>query len=266
MASDKLDLQDKLIAFKTIIKVIGAPVATVLTGDPFVGAGATNLFLETFFGVQSELKMKRVHSFLEKLENGIKEIDKELDWEKVDKIEFGDLLETAILKSSRQRREEKIERFKRIMVNQLLEPVEYDYATKFFELLEKINEKQFKLISDFVALDKVIKAKVGKRMKLQAKTGIKWHDGLVDKLKSPDFQDELDEMSKLSKEIDALYVKKKIALRIFDIEEKSFMQNELRAWGLIYNPSEGRISDKGEFHYYFCTSLASKFVEFTSSS
>ncbi|SFC55385.1 hypothetical protein SAMN04487891_113111 [Flagellimonas taeanensis] len=261
MSSDKLDLQDKLIAFKSLIKIVGAPIATMVTGDPFVPTGVTNLFLETFFGIQSELKMKRVHSFLEKLEKGIKEIDKDLDLEKVDKIEFGDLLETAIIKSTRQQQGEKIERFKSIIINQLVEPVEYDYAVKFFELVEKLNEKQLIVFSEFVGLEKEIKARVIERRKLEIRTGIRWKDEFVDVLKAPKFQNEVDQMSKLSNEINDLYDKKRMALDVFNADEKSFMQSELRAWGLIYNPAEGTFGDTGHFYDYSCTSLGIKFIE-----
>lgn len=267
MSEDKLDLNDKLIAFKTIIKVIGAPIATVLTGDPFVGVGATNLFLESFFGIQSELKMKRVSSFIGKLEKGINAIDGELDLDKIDKIQFGDLLETAIIKSSRQRKEEKIEKFKNILIKQLIEPTDYDYATKFFELVEKLNEMQLSVLFEFINIDKKIDLDVIERKRLEKLTRIKWNDKYLETpLKGPNIhQKEIDQMHEISKGIHLSSFKKKQALKIFPLEERQFMQSELIFLGLVYNPAQGRASDTGEFHNFRSTSLASKFLGFIKS-
>jgi hypothetical protein len=44
--------------------------------------------------------------------------------------------------------------------------------------------------------------------------------------------------------------------------EFNFLLNDLRILGLIYNPSEGRASDTGEYSGYRCTPLATGLIKF----
>ena len=281
MGKDKLDLQDKLIAFKSLIKIIGTPITTVATGDPFVAAGVTNLFLETFFGIQSELKMKRVYSFLEKLEKGIKEIDKDLDLDKVDKIEFGDLLETAIIKSSRQGQEEKIDRFKQILIGQMLHPEPFDYLVRYFEIAEKLADSQLIILKKYVSTEKDLieiqeslsgvikekedteKASIEHKMFHQGKESENWGATLkvreamkkgIEKLKSKEFD--------FQNDYNAIRRERNEQFQILGEGEFNFMLNDLRTMGLIYNPAEGRASETGEYSGYRCTPLAIGFIKF----
>ncbi|MDC6389216.1 hypothetical protein PP182_11030 [Maribacter sp. PR1] len=272
MGSDKLDLQDKLIAFKSILTVIGAPVATALTGDPFVATGVTNLFLETFFGIQSEVKMKRVSSFLEKLEEGIREIEPEFDLENTQRIELRDLIETAIIKASRANSENKIERLKKILIGQIKEPEEYDYVSRYLDLASLLNDNQVLILSSFVntevefvahqdALRELNKELEENRLKKGELSGNHVSVDLLNKLAN-----EKEEISsrirEKQKDFNRVYQKRKHQLEILGKEEYNFLLNELRVFGLIYNPYEGMFGNEGEYADYRCTILAKGFMKY----
>ncbi|MEX0287725.1 MAG: hypothetical protein AB3N14_01305 [Flavobacteriaceae bacterium] len=279
--TDKLDLQDKLIAFKSVLKVIGAPLAAAVTGDPFVAAGVTNLFLETFFGIQSEVKMKRVNMFFIKLEKGIQEIDKDFDLDKADKVELRDLIETAMLKSSRATTEGKIERLKKVIIGQIKYVDQYDYVTRYLDLAEKLNDKQVIILAKYVETEKefiVIQEEIA-RIYEQKEDAEKTYSLMRaayqenDLRKGKPSKKQLEAMKKGMVRIEGEILEKqndynrirRVRNQQFNIlgeHEFNFLLNDLRVMGLIYNPSEGRASDTGEYSGYRCTPLATGFIKF----
>ena len=279
--SNKLDLNDKLIAFKSLVGIIGAPVMTAVTGDPFLATGATNLFLETFFNIQSEVKMKRVNLFFNKLEKGIQEIESDFDLNKVDKVDLRDLIETAMLKSTRANSERKIERLKKIIIGQIKYAEKYDYVSRYLDLVEKLTDNQIVILVKYVKTEKEfikIQSETSDAYK-QKKEAEKSYSLIQSKtlgkgvVHGKPSSTKLNQAKQHVESIDGKILEAQNAYnrirrerneqsKILGENEFNFLLNDLRVLGLIYNPSEGRASDTGEYSGYRCTVLALGLIKF----
>ncbi|MDK8643461.1 hypothetical protein [Niallia taxi] len=118
---------------------------SVLGAIPYVGS----LLSEIFFDYRGRLKQERINSFIEDVQQYlISQVDEqEIDMDHIRSEQFGDLFESIIYKVSQNSQKDKINRFKLILINQMIAPYQTDYSETFLDIVSKINEKQIEILN-----------------------------------------------------------------------------------------------------------------------
>ena len=257
-------------AFQTVAQVIIAGAAATII-DPVVGAGAGALASQ-FFGLRGQLKMARANSFVIELGKYMQSVKGDFEWENANREDFGDILEEVINKVIRTSSEKKRERFKLTVAGQIINPLPYDYISRFINLIEMLSEEQIIILKTYVSTEEEfinIQAETAKIYETK-ESSLKAQNNLVlnkanekltkqTKMRLQSLEGEI-----LEKQNAYNRIRRKRNERIKNIGENefNFMLNDLRVLGLVYNPSEGRASDTGEYSGFRCTRLAMEFMEF----
>jgi hypothetical protein len=127
-----------------IIKEVGVVLSRgVLGAIPYVGTALN----ETIFDSRGRLKQKRINQFVEELSKYLEQINEDqIDFEFIKTDDFGDLFESLLKRVIYNKSLEKLHRFKKILVNQMLEPRPTDYTETFLDIVSKINEHQVEIL------------------------------------------------------------------------------------------------------------------------
>lgn len=125
--------------------LLAALTAVGTGGDPYVAG--TSAFLGQFMSLRNKLKVNRVTNFVEELGEYIESIDRDLNWKNVDKNDFGDFFEMLLLKVSNTDSKTKIERFKKLLVNQINEPKSIDVIQRYLDLVSDLTENEVLILS-----------------------------------------------------------------------------------------------------------------------
>ncbi|NGF76547.1 hypothetical protein G5B10_11720 [Fluviicola sp. SGL-29] len=114
----------------------------------FIPAGP---ILEIFWSYRNNLKQKRVLDFSESIKTALEKIgEKELDSSNIQTEDFVDLMELVYVKVMSTRSAYKLERFRNILVNQIIQPnVETLLFKKYVNLLDQLEDVQILILSDF---------------------------------------------------------------------------------------------------------------------
>lgn len=117
----------------------------VLGAVPYVGT----LLNEMFFDYRGRLKQERINSFIKELQTFmVSHVNEgQIDFKHLKSEQFGDLFESIIYRVSQNRSQERLHRFKSILVNQMIAPYETDYTETFLDIASKINEKQIEILN-----------------------------------------------------------------------------------------------------------------------
>ena len=110
---------------------------------------------ELAFDYSSRLKQERLNTFVEKLKVYFESVDEDnVDKENVLTEDFHDLFEVILRKVSMTKSEEKIERFKSIVVGQLKSPKEFESVERYVEITSKLSEKQMEILFSYYSNNK----------------------------------------------------------------------------------------------------------------
>lgn len=133
---------------KIVIQATGISLTKGVFGAlPYVGT----LLNEAVFDNRARIKQERINHFIKELQDYLsREVKQdEVNFNYIKSEEFGDLFESIIVKISQNRSEEKVHRFKRVLVNQMTTPYETEYIETFLEIVSKINEKQIEILNTY---------------------------------------------------------------------------------------------------------------------
>ncbi len=98
---------------------------------------------EVIFEHHSRIKQERVNYFILSFTKYLKDQGLEsVEIEKVNIEDFGDVFEMIIRKVSQTKSKEKIERFKKILIGEILKPKDSEFKETFIDIVGKLNETQ----------------------------------------------------------------------------------------------------------------------------
>lgn len=119
--------------------------ATKIIAGLFPGGG---IFTELFFEYRGRLKQNRINNFITTLQEYLKEASQkeDINFEKISGEEFTDLFESVLRKVMLTNSFEKIDRFKKILLNQITHPINNDFAETYLDIVSKINEKEIEIL------------------------------------------------------------------------------------------------------------------------
>lgn len=114
----------------------------------FIPAGP---IFEAFWSYRNDLKQKRVNEFSESVKTALEEIGgTEMNASNLQTEDFVDLMELVYIKVMSTRSAYKLERFRNIMVNKIVEPdKERHLFKKFVNLLDQLEDIQILILDDF---------------------------------------------------------------------------------------------------------------------
>ncbi|MGB5822157.1 MAG: hypothetical protein WBG90_21925 [Saonia sp.] len=273
MKDDSKEIATEVISTLSQI-FIGAMTAVASGSDPYTaGAG---VFFGQIAALRSKLKINRVENFVMELGKYMESKNVSFDWENVNSHDFGDFFEEILMKISRTSSENKLERFKLLVMGQIVSPISYNYILRFVELVDKLQDLHIDILTTYVstedefikiqdALSKIYKEKDDTdimllKVKSDSRASKKQTDIMtkgMERLKG-DILDKQNGYNRIRRTRNS-------QCKILGENEFNYILNDLRVMGLIYNPSEGRASDTGEYSGYRCTPLAIGFIGYLSN-
>jgi hypothetical protein len=102
---------------------------------------------EVFFDYRSRVKQERLNVFIEELlkyleSNNLKSIPAEIQQSE----DFGDLFESIVKRVIQTNYEEKMNRFRNVVIDYLSNPIKLDYSDTYLDIIDRINEIQIKIL------------------------------------------------------------------------------------------------------------------------
>lgn len=120
--------------------------SVIKTVFSFIPAGP---IFDSFWNYRANLKQKRVIDFSESVKNALEEIGgNELHSSNFETEDFVDIMEAVYMRVMNTRSAYKLERFRNILVNQIIEPkTEIDLSLKYIQLIDELSEFQILLLA-----------------------------------------------------------------------------------------------------------------------
>ena len=118
----------------------------VLSSIPICGT----ILDEVLFGYRSRVKQERLNRFVEELEKYFRLIHSgDIDREHLESEEFGDIFESILRRVVNTASEEKMHRFKKILLNEMTRTYTSDFKETFLDIVSRINEDQILILNRF---------------------------------------------------------------------------------------------------------------------
>ncbi|MEM7106437.1 MAG: hypothetical protein AAF502_25135 [Bacteroidota bacterium] len=109
---------------------------------PYVGGS-----INTMIDHRNRVKQKRLNHFVELLRQYFEgQKEDRIKLHVLDTEEFGDLFESVISRVVKTKSEEKLNRFKNILVNQLSESQKFDFSETYLDLVFFLSDKQIEIL------------------------------------------------------------------------------------------------------------------------
>jgi tRNA splicing endonuclease len=106
--------------------------------------------LYAIFEARGRIKQNRVNNFIEGFSEFLGQYSEEkINLEQIGKEEFGDFFEELIIKVAKTHSAIKIEAFKNLLANQLIEPKAIEYADLLLDIAGNLQEKQIPILHGF---------------------------------------------------------------------------------------------------------------------
>lgn len=125
----------------------------VIGAIPYAGT----LLNEIIFDYRSRLKEKRLVGFVEELEKELSKYDEtKIDFEYLKTDEFSDILEEILKKVVTSNSDEKIKRFKKILIGEMTASNNTEFKLTFLDITSKITETQILILKEHNSIGRSI--------------------------------------------------------------------------------------------------------------
>lgn len=261
-------------SFSILSQIFIPAIASTLISDPNYAQGTSTFVLQMLGQVQSEVKQKRVESLVFGLEQLLKKHDPNFKFDEANIQEVRDLLETAIINASRANSESKIERLRRVLVGHIMEPQPFDYTSRYLDLAIRLNDDQVQILDVYYQTEhklKTIRTELRSIHKILEDSEKIESKILGSKPRASEkvkkiFKEKKSQTEGTLEDLQNVFEKminiRRNKIKEYESEIFQFLFNDLRVLGLVYNPSEGRVSDTGDPAYYHCTALGNGFIKY----
>lgn len=243
---------------------------------PLIGSALTHLSFE----YSSMLKQKRLNNFFEKLQHYMEGVtESEINLGNILTEDFHDIFE-AILKSvSRTQSEEKLERFKNILIKQMRKLEDYRDIEPFIEITDKLSETHITILNFYNEnhsfqkdFEEIINRERKTLMKLKQKHDViditKFNQVKLRMLK----QESLKQIEDCEKNIERMEEDYMDNFHSIDFENKElltssknlYLINDLKNMFLIESTSDKRV--KKDLHSFMITSFGIEYIDYVKAS
>lgn len=127
-----------------IIQEVGISVVKGAIGAiPLVGTALN----EVVFECRGRIKQGRVNRFIAELTKYMQEVtENQINYPHIKSEEFSDIFESILKRIVYNKSEEKMHRFKNILIKNMMVISNSDYSETFLDIVSKINEKQIEIL------------------------------------------------------------------------------------------------------------------------
>lgn len=110
---------------------------------PYIGTPLNEILFEH----KGRIKQERLNKFLQNLKDYFETVNEvSINDSYINSEEFGDIFESVLEKVSKTSSEEKLKRFKQILIKQIEIPEKTEYFESFLDVISKITDKQFEIL------------------------------------------------------------------------------------------------------------------------
>lgn len=104
---------------------------------------------EVFFDLRSRVKQNRLNHFVNELSVYMEEVSEDnINPEYIKSDKFGDIFESIIRHVINTGSEEKLHRFKKILVKEMISESNSNFIETFLDIISKINDKQIEILNE----------------------------------------------------------------------------------------------------------------------
>lgn len=221
---------------------------------PYIGTPLNEILFEH----RGKIKQDRLNKFLQNLKDYFDTVSEApINEAYVNSEEFGDIFESIIEKVATTQNEEKLKRFKQILLKQIEIPEKREYIESFLDIISKITDKQFEILikqndyaNEYVSLRDRID---GINISDDNPDGFAYH------LNSHERQELISKRENLFQEFQLS--------KNYDLEksEYTFLIQDLISKSLLYDAGVGRFDVK-PFEIVLITDYGSSFVKYISEN
>lgn len=131
---------------KVVLKEVGTSITKGTIGAiPYVGT----ILNEFFFDTRGRIKQNRINRFLKMLQNYMESVSENyFDFEHIKSEEFGDIFESILNRITKTRSEEKMKRFKKVLISEMHNPSNTEFIETFLDIISRLEEIQIKILQD----------------------------------------------------------------------------------------------------------------------
>ncbi len=237
----KIDKYTQVTGLKILIQSI-----------PYIGTPLNEILFEH----RGRIKQERLNKFVQNLKDYFDTVNNSsIDQSYINSEEFGDVFESIIEKVTRTQSEEKLKRFKQILIKQISTPEKREYIESFLDIISKITDKQFEILikqSEYAKQYIELSEKIDEIIQTPITTG-----GFAEHILSH-------KKEVLENEKDNLSGKFQFPEN-YDLEKKEYLYliQDLISKSLLYDAGIGRI-EVNPFDIVLITDYGISFVEYVS--
>lgn len=112
---------------------------------PYVGT----LLNEVIFDGRGRIKQERINKFIRMLQEYMESASEEIiDFEYIKSDKFSDIFESILKRVTNIRSEEKMKRFKKILISEMQNPSESDFIEIFLDIVSRLEDMQISILKD----------------------------------------------------------------------------------------------------------------------
>lgn len=139
-------MNNKKLSKKVILREVGISATKGAIGAiPFVGT----VLNEVIFESRGRIKQERVNKFIEMLQDFMGTVSEEsINFQHLKSDEFSDIFESILKRIAYTRSEEKMKRFRKVLVSEMQNPSDTDFTETFLDIISRLEEVQIKILRD----------------------------------------------------------------------------------------------------------------------
>ncbi len=112
--------------------------------------------INLLLNARSNIRRNRIISFFQSFRDEMQRVNgRPLDADTITSEEFIDVMEAIIIKVQATQSSYKIERFRNILLKQAVEPIEYQLALKYIQLIDELTDVQMIMLGSFTRFNSV---------------------------------------------------------------------------------------------------------------
>lgn len=139
-------MNNEKLSKKVILREVGISATKGAIGAiPFVGTALN----EAIFESRGRIKQERVNKFIEMLQDFMRTVSEEsINFQHLKSDEFSDIFESILKRIAYTRSEEKMKRFRKVLISEMQNPSDTDFTETFLDIISRLEEVQIKILRD----------------------------------------------------------------------------------------------------------------------
>lgn len=233
---------------------------------------AGQLLTEILFEYRGRIKQNRLNKFTEILSQYFSE-NSEVVVENMRNEDFSDLLELVLRKVVNTKSEEKMRRFKDILVNSIATDIDYNNSERYLDLVSNLNEVDIRILKrhelfdssfderfDYQKTNQKLLADLEKNLNEEIKSRDKGHANNWESTRS-EFNAVKNAIRVFEEQNKAVEIYRNAEYYNIEKDEFLYSKQKLFSLGLLIDSGAGKFDYK-PFHMMSITEFAKKFLEF----